>query len=110
MGYYMSEYFQNFNHLIKIYIQCTIQNSQTSEWFCCLLYSKIYDILQEYDGGDKPHNAIHIGVAIFLHWSVNRHYLIWSHIEMEIVGVSNEKNIICPTCNWNLKVWIWASE
>ena len=35
MGYYMSEYFQNFNHLIKIYIQCTIQNSQTSEQFCC---------------------------------------------------------------------------
>ena len=38
MGYYMSEYFQNFHHLIKIYIQCTIQNSQTSERFCCLLY------------------------------------------------------------------------
>ena len=38
MGYYMSEYFQNFDHLIKIYIQCTIQNSQTSEQFCCLLY------------------------------------------------------------------------
>ena len=38
MGYYMSEYFQNFNHLIKIYIQCIIQNSQTSKWFCCLLY------------------------------------------------------------------------
>ena len=35
----MSEYFQNFNHLIKIYIQCTIQNSQTYEWFCYLLYS-----------------------------------------------------------------------
>ena len=34
----MSEYFRNFNHLIKIYIQCTIQNSQTSEQFCCLLY------------------------------------------------------------------------
>ena len=34
----MSEYFQNFNHLIKIYIQCIIQNSQTSERFCCLLY------------------------------------------------------------------------
>ena len=38
MRYYMLEYFQNFNHLIKIYIQCTIQNSQTSEQFCCLLY------------------------------------------------------------------------
>ena len=38
MGYYMSEYFQNFSHLIKIYIQRTIQNSQTSERFCCLLY------------------------------------------------------------------------
>ena len=36
----MSEYFQYFNHLIKIYIQCTIQNSQTSERFCCLLYCK----------------------------------------------------------------------
>ena len=34
----MLEYFQNFNSLIKIYIQCTIQNSQTSEQFCCLLY------------------------------------------------------------------------
>ena len=31
MGYYMSEYSQNFNHLIKIYIKCTIQNSQTSK-------------------------------------------------------------------------------
>ena len=38
MGYYMSEYFQHFNYLIKIYIQCTIQNSQTSKQFCCLLY------------------------------------------------------------------------
>ena len=37
----MSEYFQNFNHLIKIYIQCTIQNSQTSKWFCYLLYNII---------------------------------------------------------------------
>ena len=34
----MSESFQNFNHLIKIYIQCTIQNPQTSKQFCCLLY------------------------------------------------------------------------
>ena len=37
----MSEYFQYFNHLIKIYIQCTIQNSQTSKRFCCLLYMKL---------------------------------------------------------------------
>ena len=44
MGYYMSEYFQNFSYLIKIYIQCTIQNSQTSEQFCCLLYIKNNDI------------------------------------------------------------------
>ena len=35
----MSEYFQNCNHLIEIYIQCTIQNSQTSKQFCCLLYA-----------------------------------------------------------------------
>ena len=35
MGYYMWDHFQNFNHLIKIYIQCTIQNSQTSKQFCC---------------------------------------------------------------------------
>ena len=41
IGYYMSEYSQNFNHLIKIYIQCTIQNSQTSERFCCLLYMRL---------------------------------------------------------------------
>ena len=34
----MSEYFQNFNHYIKRYIECTIQNSQTYEQFCCLLY------------------------------------------------------------------------
>ena len=40
MGYYMSEYCQNSNHLIKLYIQCTIQNSQTSKQFCCLLYIK----------------------------------------------------------------------
>ena len=40
MGYYMLEYFQNSDHLIKIYIQCTIQSSQTSEQFCCLLYSQ----------------------------------------------------------------------
>ena len=39
MWYYMSEYFQKFNHLIKIYIQWTIQNSQTFERFCCLLYA-----------------------------------------------------------------------
>ena len=34
----MSEYFQNFNHLIEIYIEWIIQNSQTSERFCCPLY------------------------------------------------------------------------
>ena len=38
----MSEYFQNFNHLIKVYIQCTIQNSQTSEQFCFLLYDILH--------------------------------------------------------------------
>ena len=37
----MSEYFQNFSHLIKIYIQCIIQNSQTFEQFCCLLYQTV---------------------------------------------------------------------
>ena len=46
MGYYMSEYFQNFSHLMNIYIQCTIQNSQTSDWFCCLLY-KILKAMNE---------------------------------------------------------------
>ena len=35
----MSEYFQKFSHLIKIYIQCTIQNSQPTKQFCCLLYT-----------------------------------------------------------------------
>ena len=56
----MSEYFQNFNHLIKVYIQCTIQNSQTSERFCCLLY------MHQLDGFDdklgrvlKLHQAIY---------------------------------------------------
>ena len=41
----MSEYFHNFSHLIQIYIQCTIQISQTSERFCCLLYCLFIDLI-----------------------------------------------------------------
>ena len=42
MGYYMSEYFQNFNHLIKIYIQCTIQTPKHLNGFvayCTISYT-----------------------------------------------------------------------
>ena len=61
MGYYMAEYFQNFSHLIKIYIQCTIQNSQTFKQFCCLQYTimhvngidnKVMDCLSHYYEND----------------------------------------------------------
>ena len=53
----MSEYLQNFNHLIEIYIQCTIQNSQTSERFCCPLYQGQAETSCSRDGQSQTHHT-----------------------------------------------------